>query len=119
MDTTIGQLEHFYINFGAYYYSSSSDIINFVAGLGFWLNAKWRFDYVIRNKYSIEKSDFNGHDQEFRLYRDLHCFNLGATYRLREDYYELYFKFEMKTNVTTFKKKDGTKEIDQEFYPWR
>lgn len=119
LDTTIGQLEHFYINFGTYYYSTSSDIINFVAGIGFWLNSKWRFDYVIRNKYYIKESSFKGHDQEFRLYRDLHCFNLGATYRLREDYYELYFKFEMKSNVPTFKKKDGTKEIDQEFYPWR
>lgn len=119
LDTTIGQLEHFYINFGTYYYSTSSDIISFVAGIGFWLNAKWRFDYVIRNKYSIEDHGFYGHDQEFRLYRDLHCFNLGASFRLREDYYELYFKFEMKANVPTYKKKDGTKEIDQEFYPWR
>ena len=35
------------------------------------------------------------------------------------EYFEFYFKFEMKSNVPTLKKKDGTKEIDEEFYPWR
>ena len=49
----------------------------------------------------------------------MHCFNLGASFRIRDDYYELFFKFEMKTNVPTLIKKDGTKEIETEFYPWR
>lgn len=118
-DSMFGKLEQFYFKMSAFYYQSRPDEIDLVSGIGFWLNAKWRFDYLMRITSKYKTCEWKGKDHEFKLYRDLHCFNLGASFRLRETYYELYFKFDVKTNVPTLTKKDGTKEIDQEFYPWR
>jgi LPS-assembly protein len=118
-DSMFGRLERFYFKLSAFYYQLRPEEIDLVSGIGFWLNSKWRLDYLIRITSHYTENKWSKRDQELKVYRDLHCFNLGATYRLIEDYYELYFKFEMKSNVPTFKKKDGTKEIDQEFYPWR
>lgn len=118
-DSMFGQLEKFYFKMSAFYYQTRPDEIDLVSGIGFWINSKWRLDYLMRITSKYKTMEWKGKDQEFKLYRDLHCFNLGASFRLRETYYELYFKFEMKTNVPTLTKKDGTKEIDQEFYPWR
>ncbi|MFA7074346.1 MAG: hypothetical protein WC234_04050, partial [Endomicrobiaceae bacterium] len=108
-----------YLDFSAFYYEYNPEEADVVAGIGFWLNSKWRLDYLIRTTCSFKDFSFSGHDQEFKLYRDMHCFNFGTSFRVREGYYELYFKFEMKTNVPTLVKKDGTKEIEEEFYPWR
>ncbi|MGE4385582.1 MAG: LPS-assembly protein LptD [Endomicrobiaceae bacterium] len=119
LDTKIGQLERCYLDFSAFYYEYNPEEADVVAGIGFWLNSKWRLDYLIRTTCSFKDFSFSGHDQEFKLYRDMHCFNFGTSFRVREGYYELYFKFEMKTNVPTLVKKDGTKEIEEEFYPWR
>lgn len=121
-DSMFGQLERFYFKFSAFYYQTRPDEVDLVSGIGFWLNSKWRFDYTIRITCDYtNNTDLNWKkkDHEFKLYRDLHCFNLGGCFRVREDYYDLYFKFEMKSNVPTLTKKDGTKEIDEEFYPWR
>jgi len=118
-DSMFGQLEKFYFKMSAFYYQTRPDELDLVSGIGFWLNSKWRLDYLMRITSKYKTMEWKGKDHEFKLYRDLHCFNLGTSFRLRETYYELYFKFEMKTNVPTFTKKDGTKEIDQEFYPWR
>jgi len=119
LDTKIGQLEKFYVNFSAFYYEYRPEEVDLVAGIGFWLNSKWRLDYLIRTTCRFTDIYWTGRDQEFKLYRDMHCFNFGTSFRLREDRYEFYFKFEMKANVPTFAKKDGTKEIEEEFYPWR
>ncbi len=118
-DSMFGKLERFYFKFSAFYYDYRPEEVDIVSGIGFWLNAKWRFDYLMRITCRYTGVKWLGKDHEFKLYRDLHCFNLGVSFRLREDYYETFFKFDMKTNVPTLKKKDGTKEIDQEFYPWR
>ena len=119
LDTKFGQIERFYFTFGSFYYDYRPEEVDIVTGVGFWLNAKWRFDYTIRTTCKFTEMYFGGHDQEFKLYRDMHCFNLGASLRVRDDYYETFLKFEMKTNVPTLIKKDGTKEIETEFYPWR
>jgi len=119
LDTKIGQLERVYLNFSAFYYEYRPEEADIVGGIGFWLNSKWRLDYLIRTTCKFRNFYLSGHDQEFKLYRDMHCFNFGTSFRLRESYYELYFKFEMKANVPTLSKKDGTKEIEEEFYPWR
>ncbi|MBR3628564.1 MAG: LPS-assembly protein LptD [Elusimicrobia bacterium] len=119
-DSMFGKLERFYFKFSAFYYEIRPDEVDLVSGIGFWLNSKWRLDYLIRITCNYEDDiEWSKRDQELKIYRDLHCFNLGASFRLREEYFEFYFKFEMKSNVPTLTKKDGTKEIDQEFYPWR
>lgn len=119
LDTKFGQIEKLYFTFGSFYYDYRPEEVDIVTGIGFWLNAKWRFDYTIRTTCKFTEIYFGGHDQEFKLYRDMHCFNLGGSIRVRDDYYETFLKFEMKTNVPTLIKKDGTKEIENEFYPWR
>ncbi len=118
-DSMFGKLERFYFKLSSFYYEYRPDDIDLVSGIGFWLNSKWRIDYLIRITCKYTDMKWSGKDHEIKLYRDLHCFNLGASFRLRETYYELYFKFEMKSNVPTLTKKDGTKEINEEFYPWR
>lgn len=119
LDTKFGQLEKFYFTLASFYYDYRPDYIDFVTGIGFWLNSKWRVDYNIRNTCKYSDMIWSGNDHELKLYRDLHCFNLGSVFRLREDYWSLFFKFELKTNVPTFMKKDGTREVETEFYPWR
>ena len=118
-DSMFGKLERFYFKFSSFYYEYRPEEIDLVSGIGFWLNSKWRLDYLIRITCQYSKINWYKRDQELKIYRDLHCFNLGASFRLREEYFEFYFKFEMKSNVPTLTKKDGTKEIDEEFYPWR
>jgi LPS-assembly protein len=119
VDSMFGKLERFYFKFSAFYYQTRPDEVDLVSGIGFWLNSKWRLDYLIRITCQYTTMEWSKRDQELKIYRDLHCFNLGASFRLREEYFEFFFKFDMKTNVPTFKKKDGSKEIDEEFYPWR
>ncbi len=120
-DSMFGKLERFYFKLSAFYYNSRPEELDIVSGVGLWLNAKWRFDYLMRTTLNYVNTGVKwlGKDHEFKLYRDLHCFNFGVSFRLRENYYETYFKFDMKTNVPTLTKKNGTKEIDREFYPWR
>ena len=118
-DSMFGKLERFYFKFSAFYYQTRPEEVDLVSGIGFWLNSKWRLDYLIRITSHYTENKWSKRDQELKVYRDLHCFNLGASFRLREEYFEFYLKFEMKSNVPTLTKKDGTKEIDQEFYPWR
>ncbi len=119
LDTKFGQLEKFYFTLAGFYYDYRPDDIDMVTGIGFWINSKWRVDYSIRNSCKYKDMIWSGNDHEFKLYRDMHCFNLGSVFRLREDYWSLFFRFELKTNVPTFLKKDGTRESETEFYPWR
>jgi len=119
LDSKFGQLERLYFTLGGFYYNYRPEEVDLVTGIGFWLNSKWRFDYTIRNTCRYNNMTWTGNDQEFKLYRDLHCFNLGSVFRVREDYWSLFFKFELKSNVPTFMKKDGTREAETEFYPWR
>ena len=118
-DSMFGKQEQCYFKMSAFYYQTNPDEIDLVSGIGFWLNSKWRFDYLMRIKSKYKSMEWKGKDHEFKLYRDLHCFNLGVSFRLRDTYYETFLKFDMKANVPTLTKKDGTKEIDQEFYPWK
>lgn len=118
-DSMFGKLERFYFKLSAFYYQTRPEEVDLVTGIGFWLNSKWRLDYLIRITSHYTSMNWSKRDQELKIYRDLHCFNLGATFRLREDYFDFFFKFEMKANVPTLKKKDGTKEIEEDFYPWR
>ncbi|MDD5020814.1 MAG: hypothetical protein PHR82_01605 [Endomicrobiaceae bacterium] len=119
LDTKFGQLEKFYFTLASFYYDYRPESVDLVTGIGFWINSKWRVDYNIRNTCKYGDMIWSGNDHEFKLYRDMHCFNLGSVFRLREDYWSLFFKFELKSNVPTFMKKDGTKEVETEFYPWR
>ena len=47
-DSMFGQLERFYFKLSAFYYQLRPEEVDLVSGIGFWLNSKWRLDYLIR-----------------------------------------------------------------------
>ncbi|MDR1474802.1 MAG: hypothetical protein LBS38_03880 [Endomicrobium sp.] len=121
-------------NFGLFYqrfdnpkeaYRNSS--IDNVIGFGLWLSPKWRLDYTLRctiamNTMYSKYSKLN--EQELKLYRDCHCYNLGIIYSKRPYIEEkIEVKFGMKTNMP-FSKRSNNLGYDDEnpteiFYPWR
>ncbi len=128
MDVKIGELEKAYINFGAFYqnYEDASLIyrsheVDNTFGFGVWLNPKWRLDYNIRTTATLDFKYIRLNDHEFRLYRDLHCYNLGLTWRIRGIYHEVFFKFDLKTNMPFSRQKADEQYREEEdiFYPWR
>jgi LPS-assembly protein len=130
LDVKIGELEKAYFNFGAFYQyydektnpsmSYRSKEIDNTLGFGFWLTPKWRLDYTLRLTSRTDKLYTRMNDHEFKIYRDLHCYNLGLTWRIRGIYHEVFFKFDLKTNMP-FNRANQDKQNAQEavFYPWR
>ena len=135
LDVTLGELEKIYFNVGAFYQyydkSSSPDMayrsseIDNTFGIGLWVTPKWRLDYNIRLTSKTDKIYSRMNEHEFKLYRDLHCYNFGVTWKIREIYHELYFKFDMKTNMPftrTSEQEQSESQYKEEeaiFYPWR
>ncbi|MDR0823239.1 MAG: hypothetical protein LBN20_05635, partial [Endomicrobium sp.] len=124
LDITLGAVEMMYFNFGAFYQDSSSNAIDNNLTIGLWLNPKWRFDYTVRTNTTLDEVFVKLTSQELRLYRDLHCYNLGITWRvIGENYedYDIFFKFDLKTNMP-FEKKNIEKynysDGENVFYPW-
>ncbi|MCL2389176.1 MAG: hypothetical protein FWC85_02195, partial [Elusimicrobia bacterium] len=117
MDSRIGNLERAYLNLGVFYQDFLPGEINFVTGVGMWLTPKWRVDYLVRFRQSLSTSFMSTNDQEVRIYRDLHCFNLGVAARFRGGYGDVFFRFNMKTNMPLFARQDDI--VDHWFYPWR
>jgi len=143
LDMTLGELEKIYFNFGAFYQyypdtlkdSAGNEYpnpmayrakeIDNVIGIGLWLNPKWRLDYNIRTTSSLDKMYSRMNEHEFRIYRDLHCYNLGVTWRIRGVYHDVFIKFDLKTNMPFSKAANADGQIpdnnDAEmiFFPWR
>ncbi|MDR3256943.1 MAG: hypothetical protein LBT18_04800 [Endomicrobium sp.] len=130
IDLRIGEpRSKIYFNFGAFYQryndtkmSYKNDEINNVFGFGMWITPKWRFDYDIKTMISRDLSHSRMNEHEFKLYRDLHCYNLGMIWKIRNpNESEVYFKFDMKTNMPFDRKKENIDYEDPEvvFYPWR
>jgi LPS-assembly protein len=128
LDLQIGELEKIYFNFGAFYksyrnVSSYSTIVNGMEnlfGVGIWVTPKWRFDYNIRTKTNAKFDFTKMTEHELRLYRDLHCYNLGFRWIIRDEDYSFHFKFDLKTNMPFDReRKTGFDDAQNVFYPWR
>ncbi|AKL97809.1 LPS-assembly protein LptD [Endomicrobium proavitum] len=128
VDLQIGSLEKMYFNFGVFYQYYDDPVMSYrskeidnTIGFGLWVTPKWRIDYNIRTTSRLDLTYSRLNDHEFKLYRDLHCYNLGLTWRVRNSYNEVFFKFDMKTN-TPFDRRNLEKEMSEDeeiFYPWR
>lgn len=121
IDISIGELEKAYFNFGTFYQDYRANEIDNTIGFGLWINPKWRLDYNIRTTAKTDGTYIKMNEHELKLYRDLHCYNLGMTWRIRGIYHEVFFKFDMKTNMPFSKTSQGSQSTSEEqiFYPWR
>ncbi|MDR1952112.1 MAG: hypothetical protein LBQ37_01185 [Elusimicrobiota bacterium] len=120
-EITIGRTEIAYIKLGIFYEEIKRDVIDNVLGFGLWLTPKWRLDYNMRSISNFKTQAININEYEIKLYRDLHCYNFGATVRVRKDLYQgyihdFYFMFNLKTNMSFNRQKREEAEL---FYPWK
>jgi len=81
----IGDLSKSYLNFDVFYKSNDNSNINSILGFGLWVSPKWRLDYNMiisnRNRPSI----FGVKGFEFKIHRNLHCYNLGVLFRITKN----------------------------------
>ena len=127
-DLQVGDQDKAYFNFGAFYTDyndpmmivQTHQIVN-TLGFGFWVTPKWRIDYNIHTTTSLDGTYFRLDDQELKIYRDLHCYNFGVTWRIRANSQEAFFMFNLKTNTPFDRRNLGKDTIDDDqiFYPWR
>jgi LPS-assembly protein len=122
LDLTIGQLDKAYLNFSAFYqeyqfdkiqdafskkYYKNHEISN-TLGFGLCLTPKWRIDYNIKSKSSLDcLSDSKIVEQELKIYRDLHCYTFGIVLKqsIEDNNREICFKFGPKINTSSKEKK--------------
>ncbi|MDR0956337.1 MAG: hypothetical protein LBL77_00445 [Endomicrobium sp.] len=104
----VGMLEKSYLNFGIFYqryddvamFYKNREIDN-IFGFGVWLSSKWRLDCNIKTTTDFNNIIMKIKEQEIKLYRDLHCYNLGISFKKIENQnYLIYCKFDMKTNMS-------------------
>ncbi len=134
LDATLGEQEKLYFNFGAFYQYYDKDAspsmsyrnqeIDNTIGLGLWLTPKWRLDYNVKITSRLDKIYSKMNEHEFKLYRDLHCYNFGMVWKIRGVYHDVYFKFDLKTNMpfsgaSNSPGQSGTSDDERIFYPWR
>ncbi|MDR2426256.1 MAG: hypothetical protein LBD46_03635 [Endomicrobium sp.] len=134
LDITLGEIEKVYFNLGVFYQYYDEKLnpsmayrnqeIDNIIGFGLWLNPKWRLDYNIRITSRIDKIYSRMNEHEFKIYRDMHCYNFGLTWKIRGIYHEVFFKFDLKTNMPFSRTSDVRRQVDANesaeiFYPWR
>jgi LPS-assembly protein len=125
----MGMLEKSYLNFGTFYQRYNDVAMSYrnreidnILGFGVWLTPKWRLDYNIKTTTDFSDITVKIKEQEIKLYRDLHCYNLGISFRKIENQdYSIHCKFDMKTNMPFSKTKQslGYEDPEEIFYPWR
>jgi LPS-assembly protein len=99
----LGYPQKVYIKFGAFYQNCSeaknrkiSNVLRFIV----WLTPKWRFDYNVKATIPVDLSYMSVNNQEFRLYRDLHCYNFFITWRkTKYDSGNIFLKLSLKRNM--------------------
>ncbi|MFH1369626.1 MAG: hypothetical protein ABII64_10940 [Elusimicrobiota bacterium] len=116
--TQMGMPETRYLNLGFFYQSALPGQYDFNVGFGFWPTSKWKLDFNSRtstlNNFAETRTTF----YEAKLYRDLHCWEIGTTYRRVSEVIEVFFQIGLKASTET-RKKIYNKQKEQEFYPWR
>ncbi|MCA6085679.1 hypothetical protein [Candidatus Endomicrobiellum agilis] len=128
LDLIIGNLEKVYLNFGTFYqrYDKFLNLyrnreIDNILGVGIWLTPKWKLDFNVKTTIpfdSISNSKIN--EYEFRLYRDLHCYNFSITWKKQADKEsEFSLKLNAKTSTSSDKKATWNLDNDEIFHPWQ
>ena len=117
----IGDKERAFLRLGAFFQEPRKKELDNIFGFGLWLTPKWRLDCLIRTNWKVEGNEIEIIDREIRLYRDMHCYNVGITWRGRKDINEgtveeYFFLFTLKTNMPFSRTNPQDADI---FYPWR
>jgi LPS-assembly protein len=126
LDLTIGKLEKAYLNFGTFYQRYDKHLklhrsreVDNILGVGIWLTPKWKLNCNIKTTISFDSISNNRiNEYEFRIFRDLHCYNFSITWQKRADKKsgEFFFKFNAKTNASSDKKKAIWNLDDETFH---
>jgi len=115
-DFKIGELEKAYLDFGALYryYGELEENrparhrLDNTLGFGLWITPKWRFNYNIKTSFLSDGSE-RPFECEFKLSRDLHCYNASIGLKLEKNRVEKYsqevfFKLDAKKNKSSKEK---------------
>jgi len=114
-DFKIGEPEKAYLNFGTSYRyynelekNPARHILDNMLGFGLWITPKWKFDYNIKTNF-LTGSSIKTFECEFKLSRDLHCYNASIAWKLGRDIkgeysQEVLFRLDTKKNKSSKKK---------------
>lgn len=114
----IGMPETKYFNFGFFYNADLPGQYDFSLGFGFWPTDKWKLDYSVKTSALNSFVDFRTTFYEIKVYRDLHCWETGVTYRRVAEVTEVYLQIGLKVTAEA-RNKINKKQQEKEFYPWR
>jgi hypothetical protein len=117
----IGQAGGTHLKVGVFYQYYRPNEIDNSFGFSFWASPKWRIDYDMKTTSDFNNQHFGINEHQFYIYRDLHCYNLGFTWRVRRDLYQGYthetlFTFNLKLNKPVSRPANEDESI---FYPWK
>ncbi len=117
-DMRVSWVDDRYLSLGAFYQSARPEDLDVNAGFGFWANDKTRLEYNMHSSIADRFNAFRFNDQEFRVYRDLHCWEIKLAYRRRQSADELTVQLELKGSGIN-RRKIARAANEKEFYPWR
>ncbi|MDR1400894.1 MAG: hypothetical protein LBI98_01050 [Endomicrobium sp.] len=117
----IGKLNKSYLNFNIFYKDNK---ISNILGFGLCLGPKWRFDYnmeiATKSKLSTSLLHFKMTGVEFKIYRNLHCYNLGIHFRMEKNSSGhlkpgVFFQLSTKTTDMFFNKENKKGDYFKDF----
>jgi LPS-assembly protein len=118
-----GDPTNIYASFGTFYNYVNDKDIDINLSFGFWPTKKWKIDYTISTTAVDSFRSYRTNNQEIRIYRDLHCWDMKLTYDRRTliengvdtEVDEIKWLLSIKGSTGTF----YNKAHEQEFYPFR
>jgi LPS-assembly protein len=116
---TLGQLDDQYVSLGAFYQADQPDNLGFNTSFGYRPNAKWKIDYRLVGNAIDNFNSFVFDDQQISVYRNLHCWEVKATFRkMLTGASEIFFQLNL-TASNKSRKILYNQQFEKEFYPWR
>ncbi|MDR1418489.1 MAG: hypothetical protein LBI80_05005 [Endomicrobium sp.] len=126
-DTKIGHLRKAMFKYSLLYQHYNNPLMEYknnevdnVLGFAFWVNPKWRIDYKMTTKTTLDLKYFALNTHRLLIYRDLHCYNFGIILNKNAQEDRIDFKFDLKTNMSFSKQNQnfGYDNPEEMFYPW-
>jgi hypothetical protein len=114
VDLIVRPTEKIHFSFGSFYqncddlnmpYTDNHKIKN-ILGVWWWITPKWELYYNVKTTSCVNLSHRKIDEYEFKLFRNLHCYILGIIWKLKNGESDVYFKFDIKTNMPLSKIKE-------------
>jgi|GEM_PF-3140538 len=114
----IGDTSVKYANLGLFYQNAYPDQLGINFGFGTWLGPKWKLDYSARAYSYNYLGNISLNDQEIKLYRDLHCWDMRFTYKkhISSEEYLVYLDLKVSGKV---RQTQFDKEAYLDTHPWQ